>query len=59
VLEVLRESSNRVGRVDRDLQEVIDAEVYILEEVAYPRQDKASALESLIKDFNFVLENAL
>ncbi len=56
---MLREASNRVGRVDRDLQEVIDAEVYILEEVAYPRQDKASALESLIKDFNFVLENAL
>ena len=33
VLGAFKDASNRVGRVDKDLQEVLDSQVYIIEEL--------------------------
>ena len=45
-----------MGRVDRDLQEVLDAQVYIMEELMEPG---AEGLEALMRDFNFVLDKVV
>jgi hypothetical protein len=33
VYNLFKDASNRVGRIDRDLQEVIDCQVYLLDEI--------------------------
>jgi hypothetical protein len=58
VVTCFKDVSNRVGRVDRDLQEVIDAQVYLLEEMLNER-GKENSLETLIQDFNVTLDQAM
>lgn len=58
VITCFKDASNRVGRVDRDLQEVIDAQVYLLEEMLNER-GKENSLETLIQDFNVTLDQAM
>lgn len=58
VLLAFKEASNRVGKVDRELQEVLDSQVYIVEELTNTGSKQAS-LESLIMDFNFTLDQAI
>ncbi len=47
IVACFKDASNRVGRVDRDLQEVIDAQVYLVEEMLNER-GKDHSLETLI-----------
>ena len=58
VISCFKDASNRVGRVDRDLQEVIDAQVYIMEEMMNDR-GKDHSLETLIQDFNVTMDQAM
>lgn len=58
VVACFKDASNRVGRVDRDLQEVIDAQVYLMEEMLNERGMDHS-LETLIQDFNVTLDQAM
>jgi hypothetical protein len=58
VVTCFKDASNRVGRVDRDMQEVIDAQVYLVEEMLNDH-GKDRSLETLIQDFNVTLDQAM
>ena len=70
IYRVFKQASQKLNRVDRNWQEVLDATVYIIEEVkadssvnetfAAVRRDKAqSPLDQAITDFQFVLGRAI
>ena len=70
VYRVFKQASQKLNRVDRNWQEVIDAQVYIVEELrtessnndlqSLSRKEKAqSPLEQTITDFQFVLGRAI
>lgn len=55
---LFKEASNKVGRVDKDLQELIDSQVYIVEELCHSRLDD-KAIKAVMTDFSFILEKTL
>lgn len=70
IYRVFKQASQKLNRVDRNWQEVLDATVYIIEEVKADssvnetfvavRRDKAqSPLDQAITDFQFVLGRAI
>lgn len=60
VISCFKESNNKVGRVDRDLQEVFDAQLYIVEELLHQSSEEGGhGLENMISDYNFILDKAL
>ena len=56
-MQAFKDASLKVGRVDRDLQEIFDAVLYIVEELNHGESD--TALETVISDFNYILEKGL
>lgn len=68
VFQVFKNASNRLTRIDREWQEVLDAQVYIIEELmqttdqaeTLPRKDKGQTpLDIAISDFQFTLNKAI
>ena len=69
VYRVFKQGSSRLTRIDRNWQEVIDSQVYIIEELrnetdqpepTKSRKEKAqSPLEQAISDFQFTLNKAI
>ncbi len=56
MLKVFKEASDQAGRFDRDMQEIFDCQVYLLDDI---QQDDSTLLDTLISDFTFTLEQTL
>ena len=56
VLKVFKDASELAGRFDRDMQEVIDCQIYLLDEIQH---NESSLMDTLISDFSYTLEQTL